>query len=577
MEQAREAEATPDARGGDGRSSFGDLLRRHRLAAGLTQASLAERARLSVEAISTLERGSRRRPTQATLELLAGALELSPAEREAFVACARQRDGRRSGASRRAFEEEHRYDLPIPPTPLVGREREVALACGLLRRPEVRLVTLTGTPGVGKTRLGLAIAEAMRSEFPGGALLVPLATLTDPNRVGSTIRQALGAREEAPRALVETLITHIGSRRLLLLLDNFEHVQPAAPLLALLLSRCAELHVLVTSRAALRIRGEHELPVPPLTLPDRAGPPAAEELTRVPAVALFLQRAEASAADFRLTDLNARTVAEICRKLDGLPLAIELAAAWIRLLTPEALLDRLDNRLQVLVGGALDLPERQRAMRDTLQWGHDLLEPDEQILFRRLSIFSGGVPLDAVEEVCQAAGPLAGDAIHSVITLVEKNWLAREPGDAEPRLAMLETVREYGRDRLDASGELGPTARAHADYYLALAGAAEPELTGADPAGWLARLEAEHDNFRAALSWAVDSGEIETGLELAVRLRSFWEMHGHPREGVEWFDALLGRAGAVNPALRAAARGAQRNSGSGEGSGRHRPQARRRR
>jgi predicted ATPase len=556
MEQVREAGATPDAPGGGRWPSFGALLRRHRLAAGLTQASLAERSRLSVEAISTLERGSRRRPTRATVELLAGALELPPAERDAFVASARKRDGRPRDLSRRAFDEEHPRGLPIPPTPLLGRERELALASDLLRRPEVRLVTLTGTPGVGKTRLGLAIAEAMRPEFPGGAFLVPLAALTDPNRVGSAIKQALGVREETPRPLLETLMTHIGSRRLLLLLDNFEHVQPAAPLLALLLSRCADLHVLVTSRAALRIRGEHELPVPPLTLPDRAGAPPPEELARVPSVALFLQRAEASAAGFRLTELNARTVAEICRRLDGLPLAIELAAAWTRLLTPDALLDRLDNRLQVLVGGALDLPERQRTMRDTLEWGHGLLEPGEQVLFRRLSIFSGGIPLEAVEPVCQAAGPLAGDPVHAVITLVEKNWLGREPGDAEPRLAMLETVREYGRDLLDASGEAGPTARAHTEYYLALAETAEPGLTGPDAAGSAARLEAEHDNFRAALRWARDCGETETGLELAVRLRPFWEMHGYRREGLEWFEALLGRAGAVNPALGAAARDA---------------------
>jgi predicted ATPase/transcriptional regulator with XRE-family HTH domain len=514
---------------------FAQMLRRQRLALGLTQEALAERARMSVEAVSALERGWRRRPHRTTVLRLAEALGLAPADRQGFLAAARPPGvprQRPSGADS-ALE-----GLPVPLTPLVGRDRDVAVAVGLLRGPDVRLLTLTGPPGVGKTRLGLAVTDTAGPDFAEVAF-VDLTSIVDAELVPSAIGASLRLPGVPRHRLLDALAEHLGDRHVLLVLDNFEHVLPAALFLQQALARCRGVRALVTSRAVLRVRGEHELAVAPLRVPDDSASATPATLARVPAVDLFTQRARAVRQDFAVTEANARQVAEVCRRLDGLPLALELAATWLRLLEPDSLLASLDQRLPVLVGGARDLPARQQTMRAALKWSHDLLSPAEQELFRRLSVFANGWALDAVATVCQAVGPLAGEPVDLLVGLLEKNLTYRDPGGDQPRMVMLETVREYGRELLDAAGEARPTALAHARYLLGLAEEAEPELTGPQQKRWLDRLERNLDNIRAALAWLCDDGGYGDGLRLASRLWRFWDAHGHWNEGLTWLDRLL--------------------------------------
>jgi predicted ATPase/class 3 adenylate cyclase len=436
-------------------------------------------------------------------------------------------------------------NLPTQPTLLIGREREVTEVLDLLRRADVRLVTLTGAGGTGKTRLALQSAAELIDEFEDGVFFVALDAISDHELVASTVAQALGVTESGAQPLEERLKEYLHERETLLLLDNFEQVMEATPLLEGLLAAAPRLKVLVTSRAALRIYGEHEFPVPPLELPDTRRLPEPEALARYEAVKLFIERARAVKPDFVLTNENAPAVADICARLDGLPLAIELAAARIRLLSPQAMLARLGSRLKLLIGGARNLPERQRTLRGAIEWSHGLLAPEEQTLFARFSVFAGGCTLEAIEAVCDTEGDLPVDySLEGVSSLLEKSLLRQDEGsDGEPRFVMLETIHEYAREKLEESKEAKEIRRAYAQYFLALAEEAEPELKGPDQLEWFERLEAEHDNLRAVLSWSLESGDTELGLQLAGALGEFWYARGHYREGKRWLEAALAKDG----------------------------------
>jgi predicted ATPase/class 3 adenylate cyclase len=450
--------------------------------------------------------------------------------------------------------EAYRNNLPLQPTPLIGREKEVAEVCDLLGAEATRLLTLTGPGGIGKTRLALQAAADLLDEFPDGTYFVQLATLTEAELFISAVAETLGVREIGEQPLDESLKDYLHERRLLLLLDNFEQVLGAAPTVTELLTAAPGLKVLATSRAPLGLYGEHELPVPPLTLPDLKLQPPLERLTQYEAVGLFVERARAVKPDFKVTNESAPAVAEICVRLDGLPLAIELAAARIKMLPPKAMLQRLSSRLKLLTGGARDLPERQRTLRATIEWSFALLNEGEQVLFGRLAVFSGGRTLEAIEAICDAEGDLPMEAFEGVSSLLDKSLLRQEEGpNGEPRFVMLETVHEFAREKLKESAEAEEINRAHAQYFLTLAEEANPELKGANQLEWLERLEAEHDNMRAALTWALKRKEVEVALRLGGALWWFWSMRGYHSEGRRWLEEALAMDGRVSPEVRAMA------------------------
>ncbi len=445
---------------------------------------------------------------------------------------------------------------PMPLTPLVGRESAAATIADLLRSDDVRLVTLIGPGGVGKTRLALHVLIEcdLAAAFADGSIFVSLASVADPALVLPTIAQAIALRDSGDRSLPDRLRDVLRDRHLLLVLDNVEQVAGAAPEIASLLADCPGVRVLATGRVPLRISGEFEFPVAPLALPDLDHLPAVSDLAETEAVELFVQRARAVRPDFALTEANAAAVAGICARLDGLPLAIELAAARVKVLSPSALSARLTNRLQVLTGGARDLPDRLRTMRGAIAWSHDLLSPEEQTLFRHLAVFVGGCTLEAAEAVCGAADdaeprdscPPLADILDGLTSLVDKSLLRQEDGPGgEPRFRMLETIQEYGLERLAASGEEAAVRRRHAAWCLALAEQAEPALVGPDQDLWMDRLETEHDNLRAALGWTTETGDAETGLRLTGALWWFWQIRGYLGEGRAWLDRTIaeGRRG----------------------------------
>jgi predicted ATPase/class 3 adenylate cyclase len=432
------------------------------------------------------------------------------------------------------------HNLPTHPTSLLGREQELAEVRGLFHGG-ARLVTLTGPGGTGKTRLGLQVAADLLDDFKHGVFLVDLAPISDPTLVGSTIAQALGVRDVGNRPVVDALQEYLRARSVLLLLDNFEQILSAAPVVSDLLAACPDLKVLVTSREPLRVRGEQEYAVDPLALPDdRAVTPDA--VLGSPAVALFAQRARAIRPDFAVTSLNAAVVAELCRRLDGLPLAIELAAARVRLLSPQLMVGMLERRLQLLAAGARDLPSRQRTLRDTIAWSHDHLDDRERRLFRRLAVFVGGWTIQAAEAV---GDPDDGglDVFAGLDSLASKSLVRQGTGaDPEPRFAMLETIREYALERLEASGEAAEIRRRHARYWLEVAETAQVELIGRDQVAWLARLEADHDNLRTALAWSLaEAHGAEPALRLAGSLYRFWWRRCYLSEGREWLARALAR------------------------------------
>ena len=449
------------------------------------------------------------------------------------------------------------HNLPTHPTPFLGREREVEEVVALLLQPEVRLVTLTGPGGVGKTRLGMRVAAEALEAFPDGAFLIDLARLTDPELVTSATATALGLREQAGQSLGQTLAEYLRELRILLLFDNFEHVLSAAPLVADLLRSAPGLKVLVTSRARLGLQAEREYRVEPLPIPDQESLPPLAELSTFDAVELFTSRAQALRPGFTLTEENAPVVAEIVCQLDGLPLAIELAAARVKLLSPAALRDRLGRRLSTLTGGARDLPARQQTLRDTIAWSHDLLAQPERILFRRLSVFVGGWTLEAAEAVSAVDAGETVDAFQGMASLIDQSlveeWPTPETLADEPRYGMLETIREFASEQLAASGEIIPTERAFEAFLIARAEVAEAGLSSAEQPKWLERLEAEHDNLRAALGRILDRREGAVALRLAPRLWRFWWLRGYLGEGRSWLERAIAAASPADAALRARA------------------------
>ena len=443
--------------------------------------------------------------------------------------------------------------LPVQRTALIGREHEETTLRQLLSRVDVRLVTLTGPGGIGKTRLALQVAGQIAGHFPGGVCFVPLAVVREGGLIASAIAQAVGVRETANHSPQESLKEYLSAldQPMLLVLDNFEHLVAASPVVAQLLTAGPKLKVVVTSQAPLHVYGEHEFPVPPLALPDPKSIPPLEVLSNLPAVALFVERAQAMKREFALTKENAVAVVAICARLDGLPLAIELAAARVKLLSPSAILTRLESRLNLLTGGALDLPTRQQTLRSTVDWSYGLLNAAEQTLLRRLSVFTGGCTLEAVEAVCDTKGDLGLDALNGITSMVDKSLVQHvEQPETEARFLMLSTIREYALERLTESVDEPATRRAHTAYYLVLAEEGAEDVV-AHPE-WLDRFEVEHDNFRLALDYLIKTGDAAWGLRLGTALFRFWETREYLTEGRDAITRLLALEGAkALPKLRA--------------------------
>jgi predicted ATPase/DNA-binding XRE family transcriptional regulator len=520
--------------------AFGELLRQHRIAAGLTQEELAERAQISVRAISDLERGVRRAPHKDTLRLLADALNLTEDDHALLLEAVRvTRRAEATALPSTAQMGALPHDFPVTLTPLVGREREEAAIAHLLARDDVRLLTLTGPAGIGKTRLATQTALGPGARF-ASVVFISLAAIGEHTLVLPALAQALGLHDQPNQLASEQLSEYLSRQEALLILDNFEQVAQAGPQIAQLLAVCPQVKTLITSRVALRVRGEHEFAVPPLDTPDLARLPTLEDLTRYAAVTLFMQRAQAVKPNFEVTPALAPTIAAICTRLDGIPLALELAAARIKLLAPPALLARLDRSLTLLTDGAADLPERQQTMRRAIEWSYDLLSASEQRLFRHLATFAGGWTLEAAEAICGESAAQAPSILDGLTTLVNSSLVVQEEtADGEPRFRLLELIREYGQEQLVAHDETSALRSRHADYYRALAEKAEPEMHGDSQRAWLACLAQEHPNLRAALDWARETYSIECGLRLGSALWWFWQLHGHASEGRAWLEHFL--------------------------------------
>jgi len=547
-------------------TTFGQRVKQRRKALSLTQVELGRLVSCSVVMIKKIE-ADQRRPSVRVTRLLARYLKIAPGDRVGFIRLAypdlspEQIDEIVSPyiQSLNGSVKRRVTNLRTPLTSLIGRAQEASSICALLIAPNVRLVTLTGAGGIGKTRLSIQVATDLKEQFTDGCWFISLAALSDAELVVPTIARGLGIKESRDRALDEALLNYLADKDLLLVLDNFEQVIPAAEAVAEILAFAPGLKLLITSRTILHLLGEYEFVVPPLRFVDLRNSPSSEELVDSPAVALFVQRAQAVNIEFTLTPENASAVAKICTHLDGLPLAIELAASRIKFLSPAALLSRLegsapeDSPLNELAGGGRNLPFRQQTMRRAIDWSYSLLSESEQDLFRHLAVFAGGCTLEAAAVVC---GDIAQDSLllssalsqhafaDKLASLVDQSMLRQvKAPDEEPRFEMLESLREYALERLAArSKEWTTLKRRHAKYYMALAEAAEPKLEGTEQELWLDRLEMEHDNLLEALAWSFGSeDEAELGLKLVGAGWQFWLIRGYVNEGRMWLQRFLER------------------------------------
>ena len=516
-------------------AAFGELLRRNRLAAGLTQEALAELAGMSSRGIADLERGARRWPYPATVRRLAEGLGLGKADWAALQTAARPAPpvGGPGHQEVTDLAQVKRHNLPSPRTSLIGRDHDQAVVRQALEEGGQRLVTLTGAGGCGKTRLALAVGAGIVEVFAEGVWLVELGSLVDPSLLPHTVAMSLGVREDPSRPILDTLLLSLKPRQLLLLLDNCEHlIEACAAFVDQLLAECPGVRLLATSREPLRIPGETTWPVPSLDVPDQRQNQSLDEVARSPAVQLFLERAQAVQPAFVLTAQNASSIGRICQRLGGLPLAIELAAAWLRALGVEEIVERLDRSITLLVGGSRTAPDRQQTLRATLDWSHALLTPREQVVFRELAVFAGGWTLEAAEAVCAEDEFDGAEVLELVGRLVDKSLVVMEERLGRARYNLLEPIRQYAWERLVGAGteRVAAARQRHLAWYLGLAEDSDTFLTWTPQHPGLTQLQAEHDNLRAALAWSLET-DPEGAVRLAGCLAEFWRRGGHLGEG----------------------------------------------
>ncbi|MEO6458603.1 MAG: helix-turn-helix domain-containing protein, partial [Chloroflexia bacterium] len=544
-------------------SAFSQWLGQHRRSIDLTQQDLARLVGYSLETIKKIEEG-KRRPSRQIAERLAQSLDIPPEEHPLFVRFARNEISAEApppltrGSNQSPWRQlRSPNNLPAQPTAFIGRGEVVSHVASYLLRPAIRLLTLTGPPGIGKTRLSLEVARQTLSDFADGTFFVALAPVLDADLVAATISQTLGIQQLSNQPVMERLKSYLQEKRMLVVIDNFEHVLEAAPLVAALLSAAPGLKVLSTSRTLLHIYGEYSFQVPPMTMPDTFQQLSVTQLAEYESVALFSERALAAKSDFAVTDDNVAVVVGICAGLDGLPLALELAAARTSSLPLETILAQLTSRLDLLVDGPQDMTARQQTLRSAVAWSYDLLNSEEQILFRRMSVFMGSCSIEAAEAVCNADGKLDTATSQLLRSFVNMSLLQnRASASGDIRYAMLETIRQYAAEVLEGAGgnEAQSTHERHALYFVGLAEQAEWELRGPRQIAWFKLLEEEHDNIRAALKWLLEHMHTDKAGKLGAALWRFWYLYGHASEGRQWLEATLQKDATDGAALEASVR-----------------------